>query len=168
MTSEKLLATLQTVEQDHQIVLHKIAALKECIGTLLRPSEGDLHKVLRRLKEVNDYLETNFTTHLLEEEMTLFPLLAEFKPEGLNLVDRLRREHEEIRTKREEFASCLTIALEVEDTLPRAVVRDLLIDAWELWDILDEHAHEETQAVQECFGQFLWEFGREHVETATS
>lgn len=164
MTGETILAALQTVEQDHQIVLNKIAALKDCIGILLRPGSRDLHPVLHRLKEISDYLETNFTAHLLEEETTLFPLLEQLKPDGPELVGRLRLEHEEIRGMREELSNCLGVAFDLEENLPRAVVRDLLIDAWELWDLLDKHAHIETQAVRECVGRYLHEFGGRREE----
>ncbi len=166
MNSTQLLAALRTVEQDHQMVLDKIAALKESIEILLRPNEGNLHQVLQRLKEVNDYLETNFTAHLLEEESTLFPLLDQLKPESAKLVGLLRLEHQEIRDRSEEFANCLGVALEMEGTLPKVIVRDLLIDAWELWDLLDKHAHEETQAVKECFSRYLREPGLEPVVKA--
>jgi len=159
MKGPELVTALQIVEQDHQFVLNQIAALKDCLGVLLRPGEGDLHQVLQRFKEINDYLETNFTAHLLEEETTLFPFLDQLKPEGSSLVGRLRLEHEAIRGKRVEFANCLAIAFEVEDALPKMVVRDLLIDAWELWDLLDRHAHEETEAVQSCFNRYLQDFG---------
>jgi iron-sulfur cluster repair protein YtfE (RIC family) len=155
MNASKLMAALNTVEQDHQFVLDKIQALKDGVACLLRPGEEDPHQVLRRLRESNDYLGTNFTAHMLEEEATLFPLLEEFKPAGAELVGRLRLEHEEIRGKLKDFANCLAVAFEVEDALPRAVLRDVLIDGWELWDLLDKHAHVETQAIKEYLTRYF-------------
>jgi len=157
MSGAELLAALNTVEQDHHFVLSKIQALKDAIACLLRPGDVDPNQVLPRLKEINDFLETNFTAHMLEEETTLFPLLEQFKPEGAELAARLRLEHEEIRRKRENFADCLAVAFDVEDSLPRAVLRDVLIDGWELWDLLDKHAYVETKAVQECLTRYFRE-----------
>jgi hypothetical protein len=82
-------------------------------------------------------------------------LLEQQKPDGAELVGRLRLEHEEIRHKREEFGNCLQVASDLEERLPRAVVRDLLIDGWDLWEILDKHAYVETQAVQQCVARYL-------------
>jgi len=153
MSGAELLAALNTVEQDHQIVLNIIQALKDAIACLLRPGDVDPHQVLSRLKDINAYLETRFTAHMLEEETTLFPLLEQFKPEGAELAARLRLEHEEIRRKRENFGACLAVAFDVEESLPRAVLRDILIDGWELWDLLDKHTYLETHAVQECLAR---------------
>lgn len=154
MNAAELMAALQTVEQDHQFVQSKIQALREGVACLLRPGEVDMHQVLRGLKENNDYLGTNFTAHMLEEETTLFPLLEEFKPEGADLVRRLRLEHEEIRGQQEDFASCLAVAFDLGDALPKVVVRDALIHGWDLWHLLDKHAHVETQAIKECLCRY--------------
>ena len=35
------------------------------------------------------------------------------------------------------------------------VLRDLLAYGWELWELLDNHAHAETQAVHQCVAQSL-------------
>jgi len=150
MNRSELLAALATVEQDHEMVLREIQGLKDCVDCLLRPREVDLHRILGQLKDIDDYLATQFMAHLLEEESTLFPLLERYSTEGADLVGRLRQEHQEIRQKREDFGNCIGVALDMEDTLPRAVVRDLLIDGWDLWSLLDRHAHAETQALQEC------------------
>jgi len=155
MNAAEAMAALNTVEQDHRMVLEKMQALKDCVNCLLRPGELDAHRVLGRFRDINDYLATNFTAHLLEEEKTLLPFLEQQKPDGAELVGRLRLEHEEIRYKREEFGNCLQVALDLENNLPRAVTRDLLIDGWALWELLDKHAYVETQAVQECIARHL-------------
>ena len=72
-------------------------------------------------------------------------------------MDRLRREHAEIRRKREELDNCLALAGELEDGLPKRVLRDLLTYGWELWELLDNHAHTETQAVHQCITQSVRE-----------
>ena len=70
--------------------------------------------------------------------------------EERDLVARLQAEHTEIRHKREEFGNCIDVAAELGDDVPSAVVNDLLVFGWELWDILDHHAHAETYAIQRC------------------
>jgi hypothetical protein len=35
------------------------------------------------------------------------------------------------------------------------VLRDLLTYAWELWELLDRHAHAETQGIHECLERHL-------------
>ena len=104
---------------------------------------------------MHDYFATHFAAHLLEEERTLFPYLRRNLPDGADLVARLQAEHAEIRRKREEFGNCLDVAAELGDGLPSAVVNDLLVFGWELWDILDHHAHAETYAVQRCVARPL-------------
>ena len=70
-----------------------------------------------------------------EEGETSVPLL-EKRSGCASLVARLREEHEAIRRKREDFANCLQVAGELEDNLPRAVLRDLVFDGWELWTLM--------------------------------
>ena len=91
-----------------------------------------------------------------EKASLWFPIdFVHTSPEGADLVSRLRLDHEEIRQKREEFGNCVLVALDLEDTLPQAVVRDLLIDGWDLWSLLDRHAHVETQSLQECIVRYF-------------
>jgi hypothetical protein len=71
-------------------------------------------------------------------------------PDGPDLVARLQTEHTEVRRKREAFGNCIDVAAELGDDVPSAVVNDLLCFGWELWDILDHHAHAETYAIQRC------------------
>ncbi len=152
MNPVELMATLNTVEQDHQMVLVKMQALKETVSCLLDPGPADLRRALARLRALNDYFGTQFTTHMDEEETTLFPFLAPQRPGATELVERLRREHKEIRRKLVEFANCLQVATEVGDGITRMVLWDLMGYGWELWQLLDRHAHDETQAVHECIG----------------
>jgi hemerythrin-like domain-containing protein len=156
------LAALNTVEQDHQLVLDKMRALKETVSCLLEPGDTGPRRALDRLRDLNEYFATHFAAHLEEEEATLFPFLERCNPAGPELVARLRREHGEIRRKREEFGNCLEVASELEDDLPRQVLRDLLDYGWDLWEFLDHHAHLETQAVHQCIGRSLLEDVSQH------
>lgn len=149
MNANEVMAALQTVEQDHELVVEKIRALRNVVILLLDTPTADPRRALGQLREIKDYLNTQLEAHFDEEDETLFPLL-EKQPGGPPLVARLREEHEAIRRKREDFANCLQVAGELEDNLPRAVLRDLVFDGWELWTLLDRHAHAETEAVQEC------------------
>jgi hemerythrin-like domain-containing protein len=155
MKAAELMVALEVVEQDHQLVLHKITALKESIESLLDPAGGCWQELLHRLKEINDFLETKFAAHQEQEEKALFPLLELLGPYGTRVVQRLQQEHDAIRGKQKEFAGCLVMAFELQDNFPKAVLRDLVIDAWALWDLLDKHAAAETQAVQQCFTRYL-------------
>jgi hemerythrin-like domain-containing protein len=155
MNATELTAVLNTVEQDHRLLLKKMQALKDAVSCLLEPGQAQLHRLLGRLRDSNDYFATQFEAHMDEEERALFPFLERQQPDGPALVARLRREHAEIRRLREEFGKCLAVALEVEDAPARMVLRDLLAFGWELWRLLDDHAHEEAQAVQQAAARSL-------------
>jgi iron-sulfur cluster repair protein YtfE (RIC family) len=148
-------AALDTVEQDHQLVLDKVHALKEGVGYLLAPEDLDAPRVLGRLQELDNYFVTQLIAHMDEEEVTLFPLLERHASEGAALAARLRREHEEIRHKLDAFTSCLGVALDLQDRPPRAVLWDLLVDGWELWEVLDRHAHAETDGLRQCLTRYF-------------
>jgi iron-sulfur cluster repair protein YtfE (RIC family) len=150
MNTAEIRAALNTVEQDHRLVLNKMQALKDAVNQLLDPEDSDLEPVLHRLRDSNEFFATQFASHMAEEETTLFPLLEQLQPEGPALVARLRQEHAEIRRKREEFGNCLELAVELEEGLTTMVRRDLLAYGWELLELLDNHAHAETQAVHQC------------------
>jgi hemerythrin-like domain-containing protein len=155
MNAPEFLAAMKTVEQDHQLVLDKVQLLKETVSGLLAPGETVPRAVLDRLRELHGYFSTQLACHMEEEELTLFPLVAQHMPGGGDLVARLRQEHEEVRRKLEEFGNCLHVADELQEDVPKAVARDLLTYGWVLWDILDNHAHQETQALRRCLPQSL-------------
>jgi len=155
MNATQLLAALNTVEQDHQLVLDKVQALKDAVSYLLSPEAADPRPLLDRLREFNKFFATQFASHLDEEETTLFPLLEMCQPGGVELVARLRNEHDVLRRRQEEFDGCLQVAFELEENLPRAVLRDVLTYGWALWELLDNHAHIETVAVHQCLAQAL-------------
>jgi hemerythrin-like domain-containing protein len=155
MNATELLAALETVEQDHQLVLDKVQVLREMVNSLLEPGDTIPREVIDRLRDMNGSFSTQLECHMDEEEITLFPLMERHTPDGPALVVRLRQEHEEIRRRLEEFANCLHVSGELEDNLPRMVARDLLTFGWQLWDILDNHAHQETAALRECLA-LVW------------
>jgi len=157
MSAAEPMAALNTVEQDHLLVLEKIQALKDCVSCLFEPEAVDLKPVLHRFREIHDFLTTRFAAHMEEEETTLFPFLEHYKEEGTDLVGRLRLEHEEIRYRSEELNNCVRVAMELEDGVPRAVLRDLLAAGWGLWELMDNHAHVETQGVHQCIARHLRE-----------
>jgi hemerythrin-like domain-containing protein len=155
MNRAELMTALNTVEQDHRLVLDNVETLKETVSSLLEPDWADSQQILAKLQEINAYFATQFEAHLDEEETTLFPLLEQQKPEGPELVARLRLEHEQIRSKRKDFGNCLELAVELEEGLTKMVLRDLLIYGLDLWEMLDKHAHVETQAVHQCVARYL-------------
>jgi hypothetical protein len=153
MDTANFLAALNTVEQDHRLVLDKVQALREAVTCLLDPDVADPAKVVDRLREIDTFLGTQFEAHMEEEETTLFPLLEQDSPEGADLAARLRREHAEIRRRRTEFGDCLAVAAGLEGGAPRMVLMDLIVYGWELWELLDYHAHIETRAVHQCLAR---------------
>jgi hemerythrin-like domain-containing protein len=155
MNAAQFEAVLKTVEEDHQMVLDKMQALKDVVHCLLEPKQVNAPQLLTRFQEIHDYFATQFEAHLDEEDTTLFPLLEQSGSAEAELVGRLRDEHDQIRRKRAELSDCLHIARELEDALPEQVMLDLLAYGWGLWDLLDRHAHEETRAVQDHLTRFL-------------
>lgn len=150
MNATEFMAALDTVEEDHELVLAKVKALKEAIAFLLDPDDPSPVRALGRLRELDQFFDTHFEAHMQGEETGLFPFLEQYNPEGTALVARLRQDHCDIRRMRAEFSNCLAFAGDLEDRLPRAVVRDLLAYGWDLWEAVDRHAHVETQAVHQC------------------
>jgi len=157
MNAAEFTAALNTVEQDHHLVLERLQALKETVSRLLWPEDLDAPKVLSRLRELDAFFATQLLNHMDEEETTLFPLLEKGLAEGSALTNRLRREHEDIRRKLDAFDSSLGVALDLQDGPPKAVLWDLLVDGWELWEILDKHAHSETEGVRNCLVRYYQE-----------
>lgn len=155
MNAAHFKAGLHAVEQDHQAVLDNVQALKEAVTLLLDPDAPNPPVVLGRLREVHAYFATQFEAHMEEEETTLFPLLVPYKPEGTELVARLRREHKEIRWKTKELGNCLEVAHGLEGGPPPMVLLDVLGYGWDLWELLDNHAHVESRALHECLAQSL-------------
>jgi hypothetical protein len=148
MNADEFLLALSLVEEDHQLVLDKVRALREAVSYILDPA-ADPPGVVAQFRDAHRYFETHFESHLEEEEKGLFPLLEQ-QPGGPDVVARLRQEHAAIRRGREEFGNCLHVAAELGDGITPTVVRDLLAYGWELWELLDRHAHAETVAVRQC------------------
>ena len=153
MNAAEIRAALNTVEQDHQLVLEKMKGLKDAVSCLLEAG-ADYHGALARLRDLNRYFATAFETHMQEEEVHLFPLLEKDGSEGAAVVKRLQDDHAEIRRRLEEFDKCLDVASQTEDRPQKMVMRDLLTFGWELWEILNDHARLETQTVRQCLLRF--------------
>jgi hypothetical protein len=155
MNTAEFMAALNTVEQDHLLVLDKIQALKETVSFMEEAGGGATRRGLASLRALNGYFAAQFASHIAEEETTLFPVLEKYLPGGRARVARFRLDHEEILRKREELGNCVAFATELEEGLSKMVVRDLVAYGWELWDLLDKHAHEDTQAIHECIAASL-------------
>ena len=150
MNVTEVMAALNTVEQDHRLVLDRMQALKETVNCLTDRKIEDVRQMLLQLREINNYFATDFTCHLEEEEETLFPLLEQYSTEATGVMLRLRPEHETIRRRCEEFDNGLQVALDLEDGLNKTVLRDVFLYGWRMWELLDDHAHLETQAIHRC------------------
>jgi hemerythrin-like domain-containing protein len=160
MNNADLLLALNIVDEDHQLVLHKMQALKEAVSLLLEPGSATLPRALQRLRELHAFFIAKFESHMKEEETALFPQLERTVPDGTGLAARLRDEHKEIRRRCKEFGNSLAYAAQLDDDLPRAVIRDLLRFGWDFWDYLDQHAQTETHAVRKCLAKTLESEGR--------
>ena len=151
MNDSKVMAALNTIEQDHRLVLDRMQALKETVSCLMYRKTEDIRQVLLKLREINKYFSAEFTCHSDEEEETLFPLLEQDNPEGSELVASLRAEHDKIHRQCQDFDNSLQLALDLEDGLNKTVLRDAFIYGWQLWELLDDHARVETQAIYQWF-----------------
>ena len=150
MNVTKVMSALNTIEQDHRLVLDRMQALKETVSCLMYRKTEDVRQALLKLREINKFFSTEFTCHSDEEEETLFPLLEQDNLKGSELVARLRAEHDKIHHQCEEFDNSLQLALDLEDGLNKTVLRDVFIYGWQLWELLDDHARVETQAIHQC------------------
>jgi hemerythrin-like domain-containing protein len=127
MNAAELKAAVDTVEQDHELVLEKLKALKDTIYCLLEPAKTTSGEMVDELVEFNKYFATKFESHLDEEETTLFPLLEKHTSTGPEIVARLRQQHKEIRRKRQEFEDCLeSAARQEEEHIAPSILQQLL------------------------------------------
>lgn len=148
----KLMAVMDTVEEDHRQVAARMQALKEALISLSQTNNP--RSVLRQVHEANAGFAKRFAHHAREEESTLFPFLIENLPDEPDLVNALQKEHEEIIAKFEDFDNCVEMGEELDEVLPRTILLDVLAFGWELLDQMDLHAHHETSAVQRCLSRF--------------
>jgi hemerythrin-like domain-containing protein len=156
MNTDQLKAAVNTVEQDHQLVLENLQALKDTVYCLMEPANTSSSEVVARLNDFNNFFATQFESHLEEEETTLFPLLENEASGGAEVVARLRKDHDDIRRKRGEFASCLEIAADSqEESLAPSILRELLRYGLAFWEQLDTHAHFESRELHRCISQGL-------------
>ncbi len=165
MNAAELKAALDSVGQDHELVLAKVDALRQTVRCLVEPEAVNRSRILARLRDLNEYFAGRFAEHLEEEEKSLFPLLEKYRPEFAGLVARLRLEHEEIRRKVEDLGQGLHDAVEQKDGVTPAVLWDLLGCGWDLWELLDRHASAESGAVRQCLARP--DGGREAVSIDT-
>jgi hypothetical protein len=155
MGATEFLSAFTIVEQDHELVLTRMRALKETVSGLLDPEDAGLPRTLQRLRELHVFFGTQFESHMEEEEVGLFPLLEQGVQDGPELVARLQQEHEDLRRKCAELGNSLQVATDLEGAVPVMVLWDLMSYGWELWEALDNHAHAETQALYQCIARTL-------------
>jgi hemerythrin-like domain-containing protein len=150
MNAVTVAAVMDIVEDDHRLVLEKTRSLKDAVNCLLVPGGKGMREALNRLQRLNLYFASHFAAHIEVEERVLFPFLERHSPQRPDLVAGLQRQHAEIVRKREQLAGCLNVADDLEGGPPRMVIADLIAYGLELWDLLDAHARNESQAVHEC------------------
>jgi hemerythrin-like domain-containing protein len=156
MNLDQFMTALKILEDDHQLVLENLQALRNASHYLSEIGEPRTQKVAAMLRKANDYLGTRLTAHLSEDESFLFPFLEKAIPDGGTLVARLRSDHATILEKRQEFAHLLEVAAQLEnDGRSKAVLFDLLAMGFKQCELLDAHAHNETQAIRQCIAARL-------------
>jgi hypothetical protein len=153
MEITQLMSAMNWIEDDHQLVVDKLRALQQALGCLREPG-SDAARFLRRLQTFNQAIAARFSAHVAQQEVHVLPYLQNNLPDEPGLVATLREEHEKIKSKLGEWDSCLKVALQLE-SVPHAVLLDILAYGWEVWELLDRHAHRETTALGRCFGRFL-------------
>jgi hemerythrin-like domain-containing protein len=154
MEISQLMSAMNMVETDHQLVVEKLQLLKDALGCLM-DSERNATSLVKRIYELSKVIASRFSTHVAQQEIRLLPFLVQNLPEEPGLVATLRNEHERIERKSAELSNCLKVALELEEKLPHAVLWDVMTYGWELWELLDGHAHRETAAIRRCFAKFV-------------
>jgi hemerythrin-like domain-containing protein len=152
----QLKAAVDTVEQDHELLVQKLKALKDTIYCLLEPAKTTSSQMVDELVEFNKYFAIKFEVHLEEEETTLFPLLEKYTSTGAEVVARLRQQHNDIRRKRQEFEDCLETAAGLkEDNIAPSILQKLLHYGLDFWGQLDAHAHTEGSELHQCISGML-------------
>jgi hypothetical protein len=154
MEISQLMSAMNMVETDHQLVVEKLQLLKDALGCLM-DSDRNPASVVKRIDELSKVIASRFSAHVAQQEIRLFPFLLQNLPEEPDLVAALRKEHEGIEQKSAELSNCLKLALELEEKLPHAVLWDVMTYGWDLWELLDGHAHRETAAIRRCFAKFV-------------
>jgi hemerythrin-like domain-containing protein len=154
MEINELMSAMSLVETNHRLILEKLELVKESLGCLMKP-EITRAPVIQKFQDLVQAIAARFSAHLAQQEVQLFPFLLKHLPEEPDLVSDLRKEHDQIEHKMEEMSNCLKVALELEENVPHAVLWDIATYGWELWELLDSHAHRETRAVRQCFSKFL-------------
>ena len=145
------MAVLKTVEDEHQVLLEKVQALRTGLGSLRDARAFQSQQTIQTLQSLGSYFTTSLALHLHDDEQRLLPLLEQSGAEGVSLMEVVKKDHAAILAKLEVFADCLEVAAELDDgDLSRTALVDLTIFGTELCDLLDVHIRREMQAICDC------------------
>ena len=98
-----------------------------------------------RAKEFHTFLANNLVRHFRAEEQILFPLIGSLVPESQSIIDRLLKDHEEIRTANKR--------LESETGLGKLI--------FDLGDLLERHIRTEERELFPLFERHVGVTGAE-------
>ncbi len=134
----------QQVLVEHQTLSYVTSALRATIGWKYQGS--DLTRKLESLRFVGESFERHLE-HLmrLEEEDGYMAVVVESRPESNDIVQALRREHDEFRANLRRILTRLRRVNATDHDSFAKVSHDLLA----LLDQLDEHSKKETDLLQE-------------------
>jgi hemerythrin-like domain-containing protein len=133
-------AAFESFRTDHGNVLARIGALDRLfLARMGTAPPTPLDEV--PIRELVGLLETQFATHMRDEEELLFPALAESLPETATSLGLLRGEHEELRQM------LAAIASQLDRSSSPARDEQVVVQFRDFVDLLRLHIHKEEATV---------------------
>ena len=137
--------SLVPLSHDHH---HGLALALRCRKQALGQLKPMGLKGLKELaQELRDFFANNLTRHFLAEEEALFPKMRELVPESAAMVDRLVREHQQLRDA--------VAWLDTQSGLSKLV--------FDFGDLLERHIRKEERELFPLFEQHVGATGAEAV-----
>lgn len=91
-----------------------------------------------RAKEFHTFFSNNLVRHFRAEEQILFPLIGSLVPESQSIIDRLLKDHEEIRTANKRLESETGLGKLIFD-LGDLLERHIRTEERELFPLFERH-----------------------------
>jgi hemerythrin-like domain-containing protein len=138
---------LETVREDHELVVEQLGVLEELESTLGGDGGPHLDRTLESLRAASRFFQTKLLPHLQEEEQGLFRLFRDCLPKGSTLVYELEAEHAQMRELCERLHEEVALLRHVKNR--RApVFSDLRDLCARIARLLEQHAERENTLVE--------------------